>query len=233
MTNHYARARRSRGSYYDALLVDQSRTVEGLTLDDLRDFDALVSASNAGHALVVADNPAPARGYALIFPLSETVVAARVHVIEDQPVEVYRALFSQTLVQARQLTGDDLNGIILDADAAASHVRDAVERMGAAYGLYPAEPGTLLEPDAAIEAAEVTPEGATSDHPEGDTDREDAEGNEESAETEATEEAEPAAPTEEAEEAEAEQPEEFTCPECGKPFSSQQGLRAHSRAHKK
>lgn len=133
MTTYQARARRNRDAWYDALLTDQSISVEGITLDDLRDFDAELQASGGTQALVAVDQPFPARGYALLFRVSPVLVAARIHMLADQPDEAYAALFSQVYVQADRITGQTLNAILVDSTAAAPHVIDAVARLGDQY----------------------------------------------------------------------------------------------------
>lgn len=151
-----ARLRRTRGSYYDSLLADQSASVDGLTLDELKDQDADLALSAVGSRLIVLDNPAPARGYALLVPAGEGTVLARIHVLDGQPDEAYRALFSHSMLQARHMVGDAELTFLADASQAAPHVRAAVERLGGDYGLslHVIEAGQPETPEDAPERGE-------------------------------------------------------------------------------
>ena len=144
MATHHARARRNRGPWLQALLANQAETA-GVDLDDLVDF--IETTKEVKHALIAVDNPAPARGYALVLPVFQTpeglelpgTVVARVHVIPSQPAEVYRALFSQILVQARGMRAAlglpyDMR-IVVDSSTAAPHVVEAVELHGEPYAV--------------------------------------------------------------------------------------------------
>lgn len=165
MTAYQARARRNRAAWYDGLLVDQSVSTD-ITLDDLRDFDTELVSSGATQALVAVDQPAPARGYALLFRVSPVLVAARIHVLEGQPDEAYKALFSQAFVQADRIVGDtvELHAILVDTLAAAPHVVDAVERLGEPYRLT-LHDTTLTEADAESEPEDTgTGEEGTVSH---------------------------------------------------------------------
>lgn len=133
MTNYYARARKTRGSYFDTLVADQAKT-SGANLEDLRATVADVPLT-ADVRLVVADQPAPARGYAIIHRVGDGIISAALHVLDGQPVEVYRALFSQTSVQAKQLAGDAEFQILVDRQITATNVLDAIRAEGAPYGL--------------------------------------------------------------------------------------------------
>lgn len=144
MTNYYARARKTRGSYFDTLVADQAKT-SGANLEDLRATVADVPLT-ADVRLVVADQPAPARGYAIIHRVGDGIISAALHVLDGQPVEVYRALFSQTSVQAKQLAGDAEFQILVDRQITATNVLDAIRAEGAPYGLAVFE-GTDSAPD--------------------------------------------------------------------------------------
>lgn len=251
MTQYHARARRSRNGYFDALLVDQSTQVEDLTLDTLRDFDAALLTSGIEHRLVVLDNPAPARGYAVLFRVGETSkVIARAHMLAQHPEEAYRALFSQAYVQAKQMIpeGESLE-LLLDEGVATSEMADAVNSFGAEYGF-----------SVETEADNETADGATDEHPEGSAEPGEDAQSEELPPPPAEEQGEPSTPdpetveeveveeteTVEVETADADadaddelppleevtEEEPFVCEECGKGFTSAQGLGAHSRSHK-
>lgn len=153
MTNYFSRARRSRGAYYDALLADQANAVS-VDIEELRDFDAAAQEEAPGHVLVVADQPAPARGYALLIPPTGNVVAARAHVIDGQPDEVYRSLFSHVYVQAARLTGNHPETTILvDHEVASPSLVDALARFGKTYAIRLATDDDIL--DAIVEEVEI------------------------------------------------------------------------------
>ena len=137
MTNHYARTRRNRGAWYEALQVDQAISA-GYPLDDIRDFDDAVKSGGLAHVLIAADNPAPARGYALIVHTGDEAFA-RVHVLATASDDVYRALMSQARVQidhqAQRSSGEDGLTILVDTEALAEHVAEAITRLGAPYGV--------------------------------------------------------------------------------------------------
>lgn len=144
MTTYHARNRRNRGAWLDALLLDQAEAT-GMSIDDLRDF--VVAVAEVKHALVAVDNPAPARGYAIVLPryITEAAVAlentavVRLHMLAGQDEAAYRALFSQALVQARYLrSGEGLPyevELYVDSTTLSSEARAAVESFGGAYGL--------------------------------------------------------------------------------------------------
>lgn len=137
MTNHYARTRRNRGAWYEALQVNQA-IATGHPLDDIRDFDDAVTSGTISHVLIAADNPAPARGYALVFHTSDAAYA-RMHVLDKEPDEVYRALMSQARVQVdylTQRTGTERGlPILVDTETLAQHVAAAIVRLGEPYGV--------------------------------------------------------------------------------------------------
>lgn len=144
MVNHYARPRGNRGAWLDALLTNQAEQT-GAELDDLREFVQTIS--EVKHSLIAVDNPAPARGYAAVLPIlvsqsgqeQPNGAVARIHVLPNQSDDVYRALFSQIIVQTRVMRssiGAPFGvTIIVDATTAADYVVEAVERLGAQYGL--------------------------------------------------------------------------------------------------
>lgn len=144
MVNHFARPRRNRGAWLDTLLSNHAEQA-GADLEDLRDFVETVK--DVKHALLAVDNPAPARGYAVVLPKftpqNEKYVVnaavARIHVIPNQSDDVYRALFSQIIVQVRNMRlGMGLPfevSILVDSSTATNYVVDAVERLGAPYAV--------------------------------------------------------------------------------------------------
>lgn len=232
MATHHARARRNRGPWLQALLANQAETA-GVKLDDLADF--IESTKDVKHSLIAVDNPAPARGYALVLPVSQALegqempnaVLARVHVIPSQSAEVYRALFSQIIVQARRMRGElglstDVQ-IVVDSSTAAPHVVEAVEMYGEPYAVRMGEgAGDVPSPEAkpTIEGEPAVDE----DDDEVATIIEDS-----------TDEDAPSAEDEDAEkeveEAEEESDSLYECLDCGRTFKSPQALGSHSRSH--
>lgn len=237
MTTHHARARRNRGPWLQALLANQTET-SGAALDDLVDF--IESAQEAKHALIAVDNPAPARGYALVLPVFQTLedeelpgkVLARIHVIPSQPAEVYRALFSQIIVQARRMRSElglstDVQ-IVVDSSTVAPHVVEAVELYGAPYAVRMSDSGgerlgqdskasSKGEP-ALAEIVEATGSELEDDQDAligGDTTAEDA-----------AEEV-----VEDSEAGEEESDNLYKCFDCGRTFKTPQALGSHSRSH--
>lgn len=217
MATHHARARRNRGPWLQALLANQAETA-GVELDDLVDF--IETTKEVKHALIAVDNPAPARGYALVLPSFQTpegmelpgTVVARVHVIPSQPAEVYRALFSQIIVQARAMRAAlglpfEMR-IVVDSSTAAPHVVEAVKLHGEPYAV---SMGRSV-------GEELTPVSETQD--EGTSTEDVAEESVEVADSETT-------PTEDA----AEDAGTFECLDCGRTFKSPQALGSHSRSH--
>lgn len=132
--NYYANARDRRDDSFQALLTDQARTSDELT--ELQEFDEhLRAAFPERHRLVLLDRPAPVRGYALIFPLSREEAGARIHVLDDTPAEAARALFSQTIVQARQLFPDALPLVLVDSAVTSDYTATAIREHGEPFGL--------------------------------------------------------------------------------------------------
>lgn len=230
MTTYFARRTRNRGASYEALLVEQSRKA-GVKLDDLREYDEAAQAGNADSVLVVADQPAPARGYALLVPVrgqggGETVFV-RMHVLENQADEVYQALFSAVAVQARVLLGDEPVRMELDAEALADYVAERVEALGEPYGVRLGKSTGYLSEKLAeqLSATGGVVVGGAAEPVEASVEQEQEPSEEAAAEEQAGED-------EDAEPEELEESGEVRCGKCGKTFKSAQGLGAHSRAHK-
>lgn len=160
MTNHYARARRNRGSFYEGLLADQSTHLDGITLDDLREYGEDLAASGQRHALIVTDNPPPTRAYALITAAGPGIVVGRAHVLDGQPDAVARALFSQTLVQARLMAASEELQILIDPETTTEHTRERIERLGGEYGI---EMSQGWEPEAGTDAGDAADGPETDD----------------------------------------------------------------------
>ena len=238
MTTHHARARRNRGPWLQALLANQSETT-GAALDDLVDF--IESAQEAKHALIAVDNPAPARGYALVLPVFQTTegrempdtVLARIHVIPSQPAEVYRALFSQIIVQARRMRSElglptDVQ-IVVDSSTAAHHVVEAVEMYGAPYAVRMGESGggegLGQDSKASSEGGPTSAEIVEATGSELEDDQDALVGGDTVTEDAAEEVAEDS-------EAGAEEDEDpYKCFDCGRTFKTPQALGSHSRSH--
>lgn len=136
MVHHYARPRRAKGAWLEALLADQARHITGETLEELTTFEDAIR-SHTPTEMIAADQPGPARGYARLFTLPDEpgTTYARMHVIPGQPDEVYRALFSQARVHANRLAQDTTTPIIVDTLVLADHVADAIDRLGTPYGV--------------------------------------------------------------------------------------------------
>lgn len=228
MATHHARARRNRGPWLQALLANQAETA-GASLDDLVDF--IETTKEVKHALIAVDNPAPARGYALVLPVFQTTegqegpdrVLARIHVIPSQPAEVYRALFSQIIVQSRRMRGElglptDVQ-IDVDSSTAAPHVVEAVELYGEPYAVRMGKGAG----DVQGQVAKPTSEG----EPAVDEDDEVATIIEDTMAEDA-----PAAEDEEATEEEEESDNLYECFDCGRTFKTPQALGSHSRSHR-
>lgn len=225
MATHHARARRNRGPWLQALLANQSETA-GAPLDDLVDF--IETTKEVKHALIAVDNPAPARGYALVLPVFQTTrgrempdtVLARIHVIPSQPAEVYRALFSQVIVQSRRMRSElglptDVQ-IVVDSSTAAPHVVEAVEMYGEPYAVRMGKSaGDVPSP-----VAKPTIEG----EPAVDEDDEVAAIIEDTTAEDA--------PAAEGEEREEESDNLYECFDCGRTFKTPQALGSHSRSHR-
>lgn len=242
MATHHARARRNRGTWLQALLANQAETA-GVDLDDLVDF--IETTKEVKHTLIAVDNPAPARGYALVLPTFQTpeglelpgTVMARVHVIPSQPAEVYRALFSQIVVQARRMRAElglpfEMR-IVVDSSTAAPHVVEAVELHGEPYAVSMGRSAGKEKPRStktlgAGEPDVVEGEGAAETEVEVDLDVTLDEGTStEIAEAVVEVEDSEPAPTED----EAEDEGAFECFECGRTFKTPQALGSHSRSH--
>lgn len=149
MTHYFARSRRSRGAYLQALFADQAKSA-GVELAELVEYDEAAQAEGLLTRLLVVDQPAPARGYALLALLGTDVVV-RMHVISGQPDDVYRALFSS--IAAHATVGGYEASLVLDLSTMDDRTREAVTRLGEPYGLF-------VDPDAAAEEALLTlPEG--------------------------------------------------------------------------
>lgn len=229
MATHHARARRNRGPWLQALLANQAETA-GAALDDLVDF--IETTTEVKHALIAVDNPAPARGYALVLPVFQTTegqegpdtVLARIHVIPSQPAEVYRALFSQIIVQSRRMRGElglptDVH-IAVDSSTAAPHVVEAVELYGEPYAVRMGKSAS----DVPRPVAKPTSEG----EPAVDEDDEVAPVVEDTTAEEA-----PSVEVEEAAEEEEEESDNlYECFDCGRTFKTPQALGSHSRSHR-
>lgn len=173
MSNHYARARRNRGPWLDALLAHQASDTD-VPVSELRD---LVNVSANASILLALDSPAPARGYALLLPIPpEHALAlvptrgyiARVYMLENTSEEAARALFSSMYIHG---------GRTLVERAGLSQATQAlVEAYGAEYGVElmpeqavsvpkPTETDLPSEPEAVgvTVPAEDEPEASTGD----------------------------------------------------------------------
>lgn len=155
MTNYYARPTRNRGAGYQALLADQA-TATGHSLEDLQELDTLASIQDAqagASSLVVVDQPAPTRGYALLPTVDPDAVYGRAHVLKGQPDDVYRALFSAARVRANQIAQRaGITGTLpirFEPGTLATHVADAITRLGEPYAVEINDPdsATLTMPD--------------------------------------------------------------------------------------
>lgn len=133
MTNFYATARARRGVQYDALVADQAKHL-GIEEARLRDLDTALQLLKTKHAHIVADQPAPARGYATVYFISDTSAGVQLHVLEGQPREVHRALFSATYVQAKRIV-PGLEVIFVDQAQTAPYLHSIIEDEGKRYAL--------------------------------------------------------------------------------------------------
>ncbi len=241
MTNHFARLRNNHGAWLQALLTNQAEEI-GTERTELEDFVRL--STGRPRALIALDNPAPARGYALM--LAESFgdrgdVIARVHLLDGVADAGVRALFSQMTVHARRLAKlnpSDPVRIAVDTSALAPHVVEMIEYQGEPYGVYLVDaeqvPSTVDKDGEEKITAEEAAGGDLAD-PEVKqffeergvevTETEDEEPDE-FASDEAVKESAPESDDQEDEE------HPYECFDCGERFATPQALGSHSRKHK-
>lgn len=154
MTNYRARLSVQRDEVYEKLLIDQSTKVGSVTLDDLKDFDEMVTGDAHRQALIMLDRPNPARGYALAYQLeSGGEVNVRLHVLQGTDEAATRALLERTEEVSRAMRS---GGLVLDTSTAAPHVLDVVRKLGGAYNLFITPADAAGAPQAAEQPAAGT-----------------------------------------------------------------------------
>lgn len=233
MTRQGTSIRRNTGEWLEALLVNHSMNVEGLTLDDLQ--DAVEGVGKAGRVLIALNNPQPARGYALLSKISldlkeggKEVIVAILHVLENQPREAYQTLFSTMYVQAKHLStspeGEKPFEIWVDPNLVSEEVLTALTRDAEPFRI------AVRSEDEAREAYSLE-----TGSPETASEAEETRGDTDTPEEEET-------PVEEVSEASEEVSEEntseekvklYVCEVCGGEFGSPQALGSHARTHSK
>lgn len=101
MVNYIAEKTSEVGERLDVLVAEQA---DVLGLDPLKLQQVVDETVKRGSLLVVA-YPGPWRGYAAIYRAGARDVRGTMHVLEGQPVDVYRSLFSRTMLEAWSLAG--------------------------------------------------------------------------------------------------------------------------------
>lgn len=161
MVNYFAKMRNNHGAWLQGLIRDQAQET-GVSTEELEEFVRL--STQQARALIALDNPAPARGYALMLadPLGDRGdVIARVHLLDGTADAGARALFSQMSVHARRLAQKRSRvKIAVDHSALSDFTREQVEELGAPYGVVLTDGGTTTPEEAeTAQEAQDEPDG--------------------------------------------------------------------------